>query len=198
MFASKMMMACLLVAVPLLVDGAGHVATMRPTKAAKASKAPKASKAAHVHTTAAAAEAKMTGAATTRAAKASKAPKASKAAHMHTTGAAKEGKDAGKGKGGKDAKGNKKGKHDGHNHGDDAENKMSGSGSGDAAAFMSSDSDIQTSHIAGGAMFAVAGVLIAVGVAIKAGRDRRTAGYTQVDGNVAPLTEVKSSTPLLI
>ena len=50
--------------------------------------------------------------------------------------------------------------------------------------------DIQTSHIAGGAMFAVAGVLIAVGVAIKARRDRRTAGYTQVDGNVAPRTEV--------
>ena len=40
--------------------------------------------------------------------------------------------------------------------------------------------------------------LIAVGVAIKARRDRRTAGYTQVDGNVAPRTEVKSSTPLLI
>merc|ERR1719162_2394075 len=119
-------------------------------------KAPKASKAAHMHTTGAA--------------KASKAPKASKAAHMHTTGAAKEGKDAGKAKGGKskDAKGNK---HDGHNHGDDAENKMSGSG--DAAAFMSSDSDVKTSHVAGGAMFAVAGILVAVGVAIKAGRDRR-------------------------
>ena len=89
----------------------------------------------------------------------------------------KSGAGAGKGdKKGKGCKGGKKGKGK-HGCEDSAQNKMSGSGSGsEMAAGLMAEGGVKTTHIAaaGGSMFAIAGVLIVVGLALKSRKEANT------------------------
>ena len=88
-------------------------------------------------------------------------------AKMTTRAAKGMGKGDKSGAGASKGKGNKKGKK-GAAADAGAENKMSGSGSGMAAGLMA-EGGVKTTHIAaaGGSMFALAGVLIVVGLALK-------------------------------